>query len=123
MPARLAANASAKSREARLPSEPPSLALRDFNSFRTGVAKSNVVLMMCDAIYKSIRCQTLGAKQATSQGTRTFHFSQHERGVPEVPRQIMITPSRGTGDRQFFTDPLFLSAPENRNGADWRVAL
>ena len=60
MPARLAVNASAKSREARLPSEPPSLSLRDFNSFKTGVAKSNVVLMMRDDIFKSIRCQTLG---------------------------------------------------------------
>ncbi len=92
MPARLAVNASAKSREARLPSEPPSLALRDFSSFKTGVAKSNVVLMMGDAIYKSIRCQRLGAKQATSQGACTFHVSQHECGVPEVPPQIMIKP-------------------------------
>ncbi len=105
MPARLAANASAKSREARVPSDPPSLSLRDFSSLRTGVAKSNVVLTMRDVIYKSIRCQTVGAAEGTSEGTRTFHFSQHERGVPEVPRQIMITPSRGTWDRQFFTAP------------------
>jgi hypothetical protein len=61
--------------------------------------------MMCDAIYKSIRCQKLGAKQATSQGTRTFHFSQHERGVPKVPPQIMITPGRGTGTDSFSPTP------------------
>ncbi len=66
MTARLAVNASAKSREARLPSEPPSLSLRDFNSFRTGVAKSNVVLVVGDAIYQSIRCQTVSAEQGTS---------------------------------------------------------
>ncbi len=105
MPARLAVSASAESREARLPSGPPSLSLRDFSSLRTGVARSNVVLMMRDTIYKSIRCQTEGAEEGTSEGTRTFHFSQHERGVPEVPRQIMITPSRGTWDRQFSPPP------------------
>jgi hypothetical protein len=99
VPARLAANASAKSREARLPSEPPSLALRDFNSFKTGVAKSNVVLMMSDDIYKSIRCQVLGAKQATSQGTYSFHVSEHESGVPKVPSQIMIKPRGGGVNR------------------------
>jgi hypothetical protein len=53
----VAVNASAKSREARLPSEPPSLSLRDFNSFKTGVVKSNVVLTMSTDIFKSIRCQ------------------------------------------------------------------
>jgi hypothetical protein len=55
--ARFADNASAKRREAKLPRDPPSLFLNDFNSSKTGLAKSNVVLMMFDVIKQNIRCQ------------------------------------------------------------------
>jgi hypothetical protein len=68
-----------------LPSEPPSVSIRDFYSFKTGVAKFHLVLMVCGVIAKSIRSKTQRRETVTSCfASRFTEFLDPDRDAPAL---------------------------------------